>query len=180
MNALGHDWGEWIVVTPPDYGVTGLDKRVCARCGAEETRVTVLTSDADKFVKFVTTAKMKYVLTIGDGFVFDNTNTFWWYSAKELSFTVVISPDADYSSVTVYLNGSELAPNADGSYTIPAHPGNDNVTVVPVGATPSGSGSGSSSGACPYCGQTHANNLWGRIVALFHTILAFFRNIFRR
>ncbi len=179
IPALGHDWGEWIVITPPDYGVSGQDKRICARCGEIEYRTTVLTSDADKFVKFTTVAKMKYILDVGNGFEFANTNTFYWYSAKSLTFRIGIANNADYDSVTVYLNGSVLSPNADGSYTIPAHVGNDTVTVVPVSAAPSGN-PGSSSGVCPYCGQTHANNLWGRIIALFHTILAFFRNIFRR
>lgn len=180
LPALGHDWGEWTVVTAPDYGVPGQDKRECARCHFVEYRTTVLTSDADKFIKFTTVAKMKYILDVGNGFEFDNTITFRWYSAKSLNFRIGIANNADYDSVTVYLNGSVLSPNADGSYTIPARTGNETVTVEPIyPQTPSGN-SGSGSGACPYCGQTHANNLWGRIVSLVHTILAFFRNLFRR
>ena len=37
--ALGHDWGEWKVVTAPKVGVEGLQERTCKRgCGAKETQ----------------------------------------------------------------------------------------------------------------------------------------------
>ena len=38
IPALGHDWGEWIVTTEPTEDEEGVEKRTCARCGAEETR----------------------------------------------------------------------------------------------------------------------------------------------
>ena len=38
IPALGHDWGGWTVVTEPQPGVKGQEKRVCTRCGAEEYR----------------------------------------------------------------------------------------------------------------------------------------------
>ena len=180
IRALGHDWGEWTVVTQPQPGVPGQDQRVCSRCGETQYRTTTLSNDADKFIKFTTVKKMQYVLDVGNGFVFNSSNTFYWYSVKALSFRIEIDPNADYDAVIVYLNGGVLAPNADGSYTISAHAGNDTVTVEPLyPQTPSGN-SGGSSGTCPYCGETHANNLWGRIISLIHTILAFFRNLFRR
>ena len=31
VPALGHDWSSWTVVTPADYGVEGLERRVCSR-----------------------------------------------------------------------------------------------------------------------------------------------------
>ncbi|MCL1905704.1 MAG: FapA family protein [Clostridiales bacterium] len=36
--ALDHDWGEWIVTTPATYEADGVETRVCAVCGEEETR----------------------------------------------------------------------------------------------------------------------------------------------
>ena len=39
LPALGHDWGEWEVVTPATETEDGLEQRICARCGEVETRV---------------------------------------------------------------------------------------------------------------------------------------------
>lgn len=36
IPAKGHSFGEWIVVTEPDYGKEGQKKRVCSECGHEE------------------------------------------------------------------------------------------------------------------------------------------------
>ncbi len=38
MPALGHDWGEWVVVTPATETTEGLEQRTCKRCGEVETR----------------------------------------------------------------------------------------------------------------------------------------------
>ncbi len=38
VSALGHNYGEWFVVTPSKPGVEGLEKRVCSRCSAYVTR----------------------------------------------------------------------------------------------------------------------------------------------
>ncbi len=38
---------------------------------------------------------------------------------------------------------------------------------------------GTESGPCGFCGKTHPNTLWGRIVAFFHMIFAFFRDLFK-
>ncbi|MBQ3901356.1 MAG: S-layer homology domain-containing protein, partial [Clostridia bacterium] len=37
-DALGHDWGEWIVTTDPTCTEAGEQTRVCARCGETETQ----------------------------------------------------------------------------------------------------------------------------------------------
>ena len=39
-EALGHVWGEWETVTAPGATTRGSEKRVCSRCGEEETRAT--------------------------------------------------------------------------------------------------------------------------------------------
>ena len=38
IPALGHDWGEWVVVTPATETSEGLEQRTRARCGEVETR----------------------------------------------------------------------------------------------------------------------------------------------
>ena len=37
--ALGHTWGEWFVVTEATFETTGLKKRICSVCTAEETEI---------------------------------------------------------------------------------------------------------------------------------------------
>ena len=41
-----HKWGDWTVVTKPDINNEGLDERICADCGARETRVTAKTKNS--------------------------------------------------------------------------------------------------------------------------------------
>lgn len=36
VDALGHDWGEWIVTKEPEIGVEGERQRTCKRCGLVE------------------------------------------------------------------------------------------------------------------------------------------------
>ena len=37
-DALGHDWGEWVIVKKPTTYSEGLEQRLCQRCGEEEER----------------------------------------------------------------------------------------------------------------------------------------------
>ena len=37
MEALGHDWGEWVVVKEPTEEEPGREERTCNRCGKKET-----------------------------------------------------------------------------------------------------------------------------------------------
>ena len=37
-SALGHDWGEWEIVTSPDCENKGSEKRICKRCSLTETK----------------------------------------------------------------------------------------------------------------------------------------------
>lgn len=39
IPATGHNYGDWIVVTPATVDTEGLEKRVCVNCDEEETRV---------------------------------------------------------------------------------------------------------------------------------------------
>ena len=38
IDALGHAWGDWVIVTEPTEEAEGLEKRTCSRCGEEESR----------------------------------------------------------------------------------------------------------------------------------------------
>lgn len=62
-----------------------------------------------------------------------------------------------------------------GSYTIPGGVGFVMVNAYPLYPAPEGT----ESGPCGFCGKTHPNTLWGRIVAFFHMIFAFFRDLFK-
>ena len=39
LEPLGHDWGEWVVTKEPTETEQGEKKRICSRCGEEETEV---------------------------------------------------------------------------------------------------------------------------------------------
>ena len=184
--ALGHSWGEWIVDVPADYGVDGHAHRTCARCGATENKTLTLSAEYDRQIRFNVIPKMHYVIEVGDGYAVYNTNTILWYSAAELHFHVYTYTNSGYGdNYTVYINGKAATPDANGSYTLTAGSVSDTVSIsVNNGTvTPSQPGTGhdaGSSGECAYCGKVHPNTLWGRIVALFHAIFAFFRDLFKR
>ena len=38
VEALGHDFGDWTMVYDSTFTTTGLEQRICSRCGATETR----------------------------------------------------------------------------------------------------------------------------------------------
>ncbi|MCL2796945.1 MAG: hypothetical protein FWD58_02680, partial [Firmicutes bacterium] len=38
IPALGHNWGDWIVTTPPTETEDGVETRICSRCGETETK----------------------------------------------------------------------------------------------------------------------------------------------
>jgi len=38
IDALGHDWGQWVVITPATATTFGTEKRICDRCNLTETR----------------------------------------------------------------------------------------------------------------------------------------------
>ena len=66
-----HDWSSWQTVTAPTVDSEGLEKRVCSKCGAEETRVV------PKLVPVKVTGvklnKSSKSLTIGDTFTLTAT-----------------------------------------------------------------------------------------------------------
>ena len=177
--ALGHNWSEWTVVTPATYEADGEEQRVCSRCGETESRALHLTEEYDRQIRFSTISRMHYVIEVGDGYAVYNTNTILWYSSAELKFHVYVYSNFSYPDYVVYINGAEATPDENGVYTLPAGSTYDTVSIKGVTNAAPSSGEGES-GTCPYCGQTHPNTLWGRLVYLFHVIFAFFRNLFKR
>ncbi len=171
VDPLGHDWGEWETVTPADYGVDGEDKRTCARCGEEETRVTSLMDQSDKAVRFVTMDNMYFLLDVGEGQVIRRVATYRWFSTQQLRFKPVIGADFAFPDYIIYLDGEAVQPGADGWYTVPASP---NLAVVSIaGVVPQNpiDNSGSSSGKTSF---------WEWLSNFFRSIAAFFQRIFNR
>lgn len=39
INALGHNWGDWIITKPAEIGVEGEQQRTCSRCNEIETQI---------------------------------------------------------------------------------------------------------------------------------------------
>ncbi len=163
------------MVKEATYGVDGLSKRTCERCGKEESVVTSLNDQSDKAVRFVTIENMRYELQLGNGGD-DNVSirsitTFRWFSTQELRFKVLIGSDFVFQSYVVYLNGEPIQPDGEGFYTVPASP--ELATVGISGVVPENPldpGSGSSSGGVSF---------WQWIVNLFRSIADFFRNLFK-
>jgi len=56
VNALGHDWGAWVVTAPATEDAEGVETRVCGRngCGASETRPVGKLDHAHNFVGVTT------------------------------------------------------------------------------------------------------------------------------
>ena len=108
----------------------------------------------------------------------DDTPAILWHVDTPLTFDVYTFSGWAPHGVIVSLNGVELAPNADGSYTIPG--GRDYVKINCFARDPSVVPASSPQNVCGWCGKIHPNSLWGRIVAFFHMIFLFFRNLFRR
>ena len=107
-----HKWSSWQTVTAPTVDSEGLEKRVCSKCGAEETRaISKLEPVAVTSVKL---SKSKKSLNIGDTFTL--TATVKPNNATDKSVTWSSS---DTSVATVDENGVVTAV-AEGTATITA------------------------------------------------------------
>ncbi len=167
-DALGHDWGEWVTVKEPDYGVDGEAKRTCSRCGEEETKVLSLLDQSDKAIRFVTMNNMYYTLEVGDGVTIRTLTTYRWFSTQEMKFKVHIQSGFAFPDYVIYINGEEVQPDGSGYYTVPAAEGLATVSIAGVvRETPSDSGSSKTS-------------FWQWLVNFFRSIAEFFQRIFNR
>lgn len=179
VPTLGHSWGAWVVVTEPTPASEGLRRRECARCDAFEEEILPYSGEANLHIQFVVSGDMHYAVHLSgeDYEIYGRcTPALLWYDNVALTFDVVTHAGWGDRDVIVSVNGEQLAPNGDGSYTIPGGTGYVQVNAYPVASPADGSGSG----VCDYCGKVHPGNLWGRIIAFFHMLFAFFQRLFNR
>ena len=136
--ALGHNFGEWKVVTEATETTAGLKRRECIRCDAYEEE-TIPVSTGKRIIKFVNIDKMHYVLdNDGEEYCIYNSGSVYWDKNRPLNFTVYTYSNFAYSDVIVKVNGVEISPDANGVYTVPA---GDSLAVVTVtGAVDNGDG----------------------------------------
>ena len=186
-KALGHDMGPWVVISEPTLEADGLRRRECSRCDYYEEEALPFSAPMNRQIQFVVSSNMHYVVYLRNveySIYLRSTPAIYWYDDTPLTFDVYTHTGWN-GNVTVSVNGNELAPNADGSYTIPggtdfvlvnAYPASSSLTPS---VTPSDNVSINDNDVCGFCGKVHPNSLWGRIVAFFHLIFLFFRNIFK-
>ena len=181
--ALGHSWGEWEVVREATREEEGLARRTCARCGETQERAVQYPVAKSRSVQFVASQGLSFSISLGAKEVSVTTQSaqvLKWYPDMPLHFTVKVSADFRGKGYTVFVNQKELAPDADGGFTLPAGTEYVIVSVTPVlSEEPTPSGGGSSSGLCKLCGKDHSGSFWGRIVGFVHSIIWFFRNLFK-
>lgn len=48
LPALGHDYGDWVIIKQPEVGVTGEQQRTCKRCGEVETQIIPALPEPEK------------------------------------------------------------------------------------------------------------------------------------
>ena len=186
VDALGHDWSAWETVKEATVAEEGLERRICYRCHEIETRaIPRIEGQKDRKVQFVVSEDMHYLVHM-DGYDYaiysKTTPVIDWYSTAPLTFEVVPEYGFRYDGYVVLVNQVELAPNADGTFTLPAGTDYTMISIAPVMELPAidNINGNTESGACKYCGKVHPGHLWGRLVALVHAIIYFFMHLFGR
>ena len=168
-DALGHDFGEWVVVREVILGNPGLKERYCSRCDAKEQLEYNDVNENNpgtgvRFVKFINIDKMEYKVDDGEGgsYTVYNSAMLQWYEDKPLYFTVYTYSNFKYPTIIVKVNGVKIEPDANGVYTVPA--GTDLAVVTVEGAVKDGDGTKLS--------------FWEMLLRFFKKIIAFFGKIF--
>ena len=179
IDALGHDWTAWQTMVAPTVEQPGLETRTCRRCHESESReVPCLEGVKDRQVQFVPIDDMHFVVHLDDTdytIRSKTTKAIYWYKDVDLSFEVVTGIGWEYDGYEVRVNGQKLEANPDGKFTLPGGTDYAQINVYP---TSNAASAVAPDGACKYCGKVHPSHLWGRIVALFHLLLYFFKNAF--
>lgn len=177
-----HTWSSWVTVTPATPTSDGLQQRTCSVCGEVEERTTQISGEKNRQIQFVVASGMYYVVHMDVDRIIQNksASAVYWYKDVDLNFEVVTGAAWNYENYVVLVNGEALEANADGSYTLPGGSTYAQINITPIITPSEGSGSGTENGPCKYCGKTHANTLWGRIVAFFHAIFYWIKSLFTR
>ena len=177
--ALGHDMGAWVTVTAPTPSENGVKRRECSRCDYYEEQAIVYTGEKARQIQFVPISGMYYLVHMEADYIVKSRSApaTYWYNDVDLSFEVVTTSSWNYEDYVVFVNGSELTRNADGTYTLPGGADYAQINVSPL--ISSGEGE-TGSGECGYCGKVHPNTIGGRIIAIIHAILYFFKNLLKK
>ena len=154
-------------MTPATEEADGEDMRICKICEAEETRTVKydIPAEGERIVKFVNMNKMHFTIDCGEGktYIVYNSSAVRWAANKPLTFTVTLYSGFAFDDVIVYVNGTELKQNADGSYTIPS--GEDTVIISLSGASVETDSDGNVTGKLSF---------WELLIRFFKRIVAFF------
>ena len=116
IEATGHEWGAWTTVTEPTTEADGLEKRVCSKCGEEETRVlpkiAVITVEDDP-----TDVSITYPETVYGGEIELVVERL----TSGASYDLVASKSASFVlyDIKTVLNGVEVQPNGNVTVKIP-------------------------------------------------------------
>ena len=179
VEALGHNWTAWQTMVAPTVEEPGLESRICVRCHESETReIPRLEGVKDRQVQFVPIDDMYFVVHLDDADYSIHSKTakaIYWYKNVDLSFEVVTGIGWKHDGYEVRVNGQKLEANPDGRFTLPGGTDYAQINVYPTSV---GASAAVTDGVCKYCGKVHPSHLWGRIVALFHLLLYFFKNAF--
>lgn len=112
IAAKGHSWSSWQTVTAPTVDSKGLEKRVCSKCGAEETRAISKLEPVQVVSVELDTAQKS--LNIGDTFTLTAT-----VKPNDATDKSVTWSSSDTSVATVDENGVVTAVS-EGTATITA------------------------------------------------------------
>ena len=115
VDALGHDWGDWTVVTYPTISAPGEEKRVCRRCGEEETAVIPQLTQTTLAASNETTtpggtATVTFKLTGNPGIWAQN---FVIYFPKALTVESVTASTAVYSNYDMGQTSTGIIPTTN-------------------------------------------------------------------
>ena len=176
--ALGHDWDAWEVLKEATITEHGLERRVCSRCGEVEERETSIQGEGVRKIQFTNMNDMHFVVQMlyHERAVFHNSEALKWYTNLPLTFRIVSYSSYDYTKYVVYANRQIIAPNEDGSYTIPA--GAEYTVITVTGASANEGSSGSSADQTPGASKGKLSFM-DALTAFFRRLADFFRNLFK-
>ena len=105
----------------------------------------------------------------------EDTKAIDWYDELELNFEVRLGlewkyDDMSYKTYVIYLNNQPLAPNADGTYTIPANIGRAVITITGASEPTKDETPGQFEGKISF---------WEKLVNFFKMIADFFKVLFK-
>ncbi|MCH5197881.1 MAG: hypothetical protein J1E34_03145, partial [Oscillospiraceae bacterium] len=180
VAASGHRWSKWVTVTEATSASDGLERRTCLSCDEVEERVVHSVGNKNRQIQFVVADNMHVVVHMGDDdfkIYSKKAKAIYWYDGMDLNFEVVTGAFWKYDGYNVRVNGKTLQPNDDGTFTLPGGTGYAQINIYPVSDTLNDL---TESGVCKYCGKVHPSHIWGRLVALFHSIFFFIKNLFNK